>query len=52
MENPEIFSMPLYPYDKDFNFFVELWLHLAYSESAPRFVNYLRGLYTVNISTM
>ncbi len=33
--------------DKDKNFFNfgELWLLLAYSESAPRFFNYLWGLY-------
>jgi hypothetical protein len=32
--------------------FVELWLHLSYSESGQRFVNYLWGLYRVNNSTM
>ncbi len=39
---------------KDFNFFilVEFWFNLAYSESAPRFFNNLRGLHRVNISTM
>jgi hypothetical protein len=31
---------------------VFLRLHLAFSESAPRFFNYLGGLYRVNISTM
>jgi hypothetical protein len=37
-----------------FNFFYfgELWLLLAYLESAPRFFNFLWGLYRVNISTM
>ncbi len=35
-----------------FYFFVVLWLHLAYSESAPRSFNYLWGLYRVKNSTM
>jgi hypothetical protein len=38
--------------DKAFFIFVELWLLLAYSESAPRLFDYLWGLYRVNISNM
>jgi hypothetical protein len=42
-------------WDKDFIYFFSFLsnlLHLAYSESAPRFFNNLRGLNRVNVSTM